>query len=303
MKIIFWNYHNSKNLIKSPITITIGKFDGIHTGHQVVIQKTLQIAKDTKTKSAIFFFDPHPIEILMNLKTSKLTPYSKKISLLSEYDFDYCVVIKFSDSFSNCSKTWFIDELKNRFNVSNIVVGEDFKFGKNRAGNLTDLESFFNVYKLKLTTIGNDIVSTSEIIQNIKDADFEIANKKLGRRYDVIGKVVKGKQLGRKLGFPTANLSFKDEYMIPKVGIYAGYAWVKGKKYKAAISIGYTPTIDTRKTPIVEAHLLDFSHNIYNFNLKLEFVKWIRAEQKFNSLQELKSAISIDVEKIRETLD
>uniref|UniRef100_A0A2C9LUB1 riboflavin kinase n=1 Tax=Biomphalaria glabrata TaxID=6526 RepID=A0A2C9LUB1_BIOGL len=112
----------------------------------------------------------------------------------------------------------------NRFNVSNIVVGEDFKFGKNRAGNLTDLESFFNVYKLKLTTIGNDIVSTSEIIQNIKDADFEIANKKLGRRYDVIGKVVKGKQLGRKLGFPTANLSFKDEYMIPKVGIYAGYA-------------------------------------------------------------------------------
>jgi riboflavin kinase/FMN adenylyltransferase len=283
-----------------PTVITIGSFDGIHIGHKTLFKETINLSKKLNVTPVIVSFDPHPRLILFPEANFKLlTTLEEKIYLLSKQEIKNLVLIPFSLNVAQLSADLFVQEyIVDDLKAKAIVVGFNFRFGRNRKGDTAYLEKLGEKYNFVVKTVSpvviDDLTVSSTVIrQLITRGEIEKANQLLGHPYFMIGKVVKGKGRGKNLGFPTANLEFPSSKLIPAPGVYAVWVYFKGKKFKGAMNIGTKPTFEDKELT-VEVHIFDFKEEIYGETLEVEIIKRIREEKRFSSLEALKEQIQKD---------
>ena len=302
--------NNFENIKKQNYSIAVGNFDGIHRGHKYLLDALLKYKKINNSKIAVLSFTPHPVKIMApNNWKKNLVRFRTKYEKLKLLGIDALFLLSFSKRFSKTSADEFVVKyLINMLNVKNIVVGEDFRFGYNRQGNINLLKKYqkrgaFNIEAIKKKSDNeNNIYSSSLIRDLVKNGNVRKANSFLGWNWEVQGKVVRGNALGRTLGFPTANLKYF--YQIsPQKGIYACWTQVEGeKKWRmSAVSSGTRPHYDG-KEEVLEVYIFNYSGNLYQKRIKVSFVEKIRNEEKFNSDEALIARMKKDCEQIKEIL-
>ncbi|MEI6151560.1 MAG: bifunctional riboflavin kinase/FAD synthetase [Chitinophagia bacterium] len=285
--------------------ITTGAFDGVHIGHQEIINRMKQLALEIGGETVIITFHPHPRKVISSIpgEIKQLTSLEERIELLAQNGIDHLVVVNFDYAFSNLSADEYIRSfLFDHFHPHTILVGYDHRFGNGRNGNYELLQKFgielgFKVEQIHEKIIGKEIVSSTQIRNYILEHQIEKANALLGYPYLFDGFVVRGNQLGRTIGFPTANLHINDEEkIIPSNGVYA--VKVKGNClgniiYDGMMNIGIRPTVDGQKK-VIEVHILNFDQDIYEQNLTVMVYEYIRGEVKFDGLEALKAQLAKD---------
>jgi riboflavin kinase / FMN adenylyltransferase len=288
--------------------ITIGSFDGIHRGHQEVIAKTIEIARDCKTKAGIVSFNPIPQQILHREFYYILTPFDEKRKILADLGIDFLFLINFDKRIQHLTPGAFIqNEILHILHPSTIVVGYDHHFGKDGEGNvdimrgLAERCNFGFVVTPKYLFEGEPVKST-RIRERLLLGDVKTANRLLGRNYSLTGTVTKGAGIGKRIGFPTVNLKINEiEKLIPADGVYAVFVWFKGKRYLGAMDIGHRPTFGGENRTI-ETSLLNLNRNLYGVHLKIEVIERLRPERKFADGENLAQQIKKDLEKAKEIL-
>ena len=281
--------------------VTIGTFDGVHIGHQKIIEKLILETKKADCESLILTFFPHPRMVLNGSSSIKLlNTINEKSSLLEKMGLDNLVVHPFDKKFSNLSAEEFVKTiLVDSFNLKKIIIGYDHRFGNNRSANIDDLISFgkkydFEVEQISAQEIDSVSVSSTKIRDAITDGNMIIANEFLGYDYILSGKIITGKQLGRTIGFPTANIKIEENYkLIPKNGVYIVKSHLQEKTVFGIMNIGLNPTVNGEDLSI-EVHFLDFDADLYNKNITVSVIARIRDEQKFTSIDLLKAQIQED---------
>ncbi len=279
----------------------IGNFDGFHKGHLKILNFLKKEAENSNLKSAVITFDPHPKEVLKGEKLCKIIPLETKIEFLKSIGIDYLITIPFNKEFSNLDKKDFLRLLKDKLNCKKIVVGEDWRFGKNKEGDVSFAKEFgkklgINVEVVSLEKNKNEKISSSEIRTFLKEGKIEYVNKLIGRVYCITGSVVSGNKIGSKIGFPTINIKV-DENLCLRTGVYVGYIEINGKKYKAVINWGRRPTVDG-KNKVLEVHIIDDfdDKEVLEYKKpKVYFLHYIRDEQKFENTYQLKEQIKKDI--------
>ena len=280
-----------------PRTLLIGNFDGVHLGHQSLIEFAEKIARESDTELSILTFKPHPREVILNKKVDLILPYFEKIKMLKSFSVNSIDEIGFNKEISKMSPNDFISKFLEASGAVNIIVGKDFKFGIHASGNVDTLVSYkkslFKVHAIEIEHIVDKRISSSLIKEFLSQGCICEVNRFLGRNYYIKGEVVEGEKRGRQIGFPTTNL--KTEWnLLPKEGVYVTYIFVNGKRYDGITNIGYRPTFG-KKDLLIESHLFDFNEFIYGLEIKIEFLKRIRSEKKFDSVEELIENIKKDV--------
>ncbi len=295
---IFHSINDFKSDKKS--IVTIGTFDGVHIGHKKIIE-LLNESKNDDCENLILTFFPHPRMVLQSGEEIKLlNTIEEKSMLLDQQGVQNLVIHPFDKEFSNLTAEEFVSSiLVEKFNIKKIIIGHDHRFGKNRSADFNDLKIFgekynFEVEQIPSQTINDISISSTKIRNALNEGLITKANKYLGYDYFISGKVVQGKQLGRTIGFPTANLEIDQPYkLVPKNGVYMIYAFLNNKKVFGMMNIGNRPTVDgTDRT--IEAHFIDFNENLYDQKITISIVEKIRDEIKFESLEKLKSQIKSD---------
>lgn len=274
--------------------LTIGTFDGVHIGHQKIIEQLVSASKEKNETSVLLTFFPHPRMVLQKDTSIKLiNTIEEKSKLLQQFGLDELIIHPFSKEFSRLSAFEFVrDILVKQLNISKLIIGYDHHFGKNREGNFEQLEEYGNMFDFELEEISaqtlNDIsVSSTKIRNALINGDIEKANDYLGYQFNITGTVVEGNNIGTKIGYPTANIKVLESYkLIPKSGAYVIKSTIKGIEYLGMLNIGNRPTINGIDETI-EAHFFDFSGNLYEEQLEITFLKFIRNEHKFESLEKL----------------
>lgn len=285
--------------------MAIGDFDGLHRGHREVILGAKQMADDLELRSSIMTFHPHPREVLGNTKYARyLTPFNDKMARFAELGIDYCFVVSFDLNFSRVLPQHFVDQMLLLLNVHTVVVGFDFTFGQGGSGTVETLRQLSDgriaVNVVKPYHMHGDTVSSTLIREQLHLGRIDRVIEYLGRHYAIRGQVVSGHGRGRKIGFPTANLQVTVPYVIPRHGVYVVKVTIGSEQYEGVMNIGVKPTFsDDETNPTLEVHLLDFSGDLYGQQLKVEFVSFLRDEQKFDSVDSLIAQIGEDVEKAR----
>lgn len=289
--------------IKNPV-LTIGVFDGVHQGHLSVLSRLKQIAHDKDGESVVLTLWPHP-RIVLNKDVDSLRLLSnieEKKYLLSKTEIDHLIILPFTKEFSDLTACEFIEDyLVKKIGVKHLVVGYNHQFGKDRkAGfeflNECALKYGFSIEKLVAKSVNNDNVSSTKIREFLNEGNLQKANHYLGYNYFISGNVVEGNQIGRKIGFPTANIKIPEPYkQVPKDGVYAVEVNLNGDAYFGMLNIGTRPTIDLNiRTKNIEVHIFDFNQKIYNQTVTVSFIKRIRDEKKFNGLEELTKQLGKD---------
>lgn len=281
--------------------VTLGTFDGVHCGHQFILNKIIDTAKALNYESLVLTFFPHPRMVLNKDKSIKLiNTIQEKTNLLAKAGINNLVIHPFDNTFSNLSGEEFVKNvLVDIFNVHKIIIGYDHRFGKGGTCDINDLENFgkkygFEVEQISVQEINDVSVSSTKVRQSLLEGNIKKANSYLGYEFFITGTVVKGKQLGRTIGFPTANIKPTEDYkLIPLKGVYITVIDIEGKQYPAMLNIGNNPTVGENDLSI-EANILDFEGDIYGKEVKVSFYDRIRDEQKFNSLDELKKQLFAD---------
>ena len=292
---------------------TVGVFDGIHLGHQFILEKVREIARKKGLSSLLITFDIPPQQflnkenLLHHRRPEKafigsLTGRDEKIDLVRSLGVDYLWFLRTKRSLLKLSAQSFINYIQKYFDIDKLIVGQDFRFGHKGTGDLSDLKKLASEHRFGLSIIrrrakNNKIISSSLIRQLIQKGKLSQTKQLLGRCFSLNGRVVKGRGIGSKLGFPTANISASD-YVIPACGVYAAYVILDKKTYLSAINIGMLPTFGRVKSPVVEAHILNFKKNILGRMIKIVFLERLREEKKFPSSKALASAISKDIKRI-----
>lgn len=291
-----YHFKNVKEKEKKGIVLGIGKFDGVHLGHQKLIKRILTNSKKSGEIPSVFTFRNFPVEFY-------ITPWEEKLSLLEKSGIEICIWCDFEEVVN-----WYPDEFIDfltTLNLKEVVVGFNFKFGKNREGNIDTLKEFskrsnFSVSVIDPFKINGEIVNASKIRDFLKEGEIEKANTFLGRHFYFKGKVTAGSGRGRKIGFPTANIFSENRIEIGQ-GVYAGYVSFKGKFYKAAVNVGMPLTFGEKEKRI-EVHIIDFDGEIYGQYLTVFLTRKIRDVQYFSSPEELKKRIKKDIDHIKNTL-
>jgi len=287
------------DVIESHVDVTcIGAFDGLHLGHLELINQTKQISNNFQ----VVTFNEIP-KIYFNNSLKPLLGNKRRHNIFKQLKPTNLIYLKF-DEINKLSSDDFIKMLSLNLKTKKIVVGKDFKFGKNRTGDINNIISFFgekNVILLKDYLIDNEKVSSTKIRNYLDSGNIEKANKLLGRKYELSGKVVKGLKMGSKLGIPTANIKLHYELYLPKFGVYGISCKIDNKSYEGILNIGITPTVTDRKKIKIEAHIFDFDQNIYGENLEIHINQFIREEIKFNSPVDLVKQINIDISTVKNT--
>jgi riboflavin kinase/FMN adenylyltransferase len=281
--------------------VTIGTFDGVHKGHQQIIRHLVETAKQENCSSLILTFFPHPRLVLQGDSSIQLlNTIEERKALLAKTGVDHLIVHPFDEAFSSMTAEEFIvSVLVKKLNVQQIIVGHDHRFGKNRTADFHDLVAFGKKYGFQVTQIAAEMlnevnISSTKIRTALQEGDIQLANSYLGHPYQLNGQVQKGNQLGRTIGFPTANLAVAEAYkLIPKKGVYLVQSVLNQKKVYGLMNIGVRPTVDG-KTQTIEVFYLDFEGDLYDQQLQVELLDFIRDEQKFESLDALKIQLEKD---------
>jgi riboflavin kinase/FMN adenylyltransferase len=299
-------YHQLADFHPTPNSIvTSGTFDGVHLGHQKILRRLQELAKRKQGETVLLTYWPHPRLILKPEDKSLrlLTTLSEKVKLLEDMGVDHLIILPFTKELSQMSSEDFIrDILVEKIQTKTLVIGYDHKFGKNREGSFDYLQSHshlfgFEVEEISRQDVDDSGVSSTKIRTALAQGDISTANKYLGRSYQLSGQVVKGQQIGRSIGFPTANIQVSDDYkLLPRDGAYAIFAEVDAVRYKAILNIGDRPTVDGQKKTI-EVHLIEFEGDLYGQELCIHFQMFLREEKKFESLEALKNQLVIDRER------
>jgi len=299
MKLLQKNF--SKNLTKNSILV-IGNFDGVHLGHKSLFLKAKKIAKKNKKKFGALTFNPSPKEFFSNNKKINIINFKEKINFLKKLNLDYLTVLNFNKTLRSLSAENFIKKiLKNKINPSLIIVGKEFRFGKNRLGNVKLLKKSFNVLCPSHIKINGKKISSSSIRKLINYGKINFVKKFLGRNWSISGKIVSGRKIGRKIGYKTANINLNN-FLEPKKGVYAVKFFINKKKYHGIANYGEAPTFQ-RKIVILEVHLFKTIKNIYKKEATVEFIKYIRGEKKFKNKNLLMMQISKDIKKAKKILN
>ena len=281
--------------------VTLGTFDGVHIGHMAILDQIIKSAKKEGLESVILTFFPHPRLIVSNNYDIKLlNTIEEKSALLEKIGIENFIIHPFDKFFSELSPREFVSEiLVNKLNIQKIIIGHDHKFGKNRAADFNDLLNFgeefgFSVEEISAQQINEVSVSSTKIRNSLLEGNISLANDYLGYAYVLNGNVIKGNQLGRTIGFPTANIDISEDYkLIPKNGVYVVTANVNNQTVFGMMNIGVKPTIGENKLSI-EVHLLNFEKDIYQQKIQIHVLERIRDEQKFESFEALKSQLEVD---------
>lgn len=286
--------------IEEDTVISLGKFDGIHRGHEKLLEY-LAKRKNQGLKTVIFTFDIPPKKQIENIECSRvLTTNEEKMQLFAQHGIDYLIECPFTTEIMRMEPETFVEMLVRELHVKSFVVGTDFAFGHKRRGNYLLLQQLSAKYGYETDVVDKvkeaqrDISSTF-IREEIVKGSIEKANSLLGYRYFVCGRVVHGNQIGRTLNVPTANIIPPQEKLLPPLGVYVTKTKVHGKYYRGITNVGCKPTLNDKNPIGIENHLFDFGEDIYGEEIKIEFVKSVRAEMKFSSLEELKQQMQKDI--------
>ena len=284
--------------------IAIGNFDGLHLGHQKVISEAKKKAKKNKLPFGIMTFEPVPVMFFNSkIKNHRINSLEQKKSQLKKLKIDFLIIIKFNKSFSLLTAEQFIKKIiKNKTKCNFLYVSKNFRFGYKRQGTIQTLKKFEKLYNFKSLITkpykkNNKIISSTLIRKKIKAGKIKDVNKILNREWSIEGKVIKGQQLGRKIGFPTCNVKLND-YIVPRLGVYD--VKVKGQQFdkKGIANVGLRPTFNG-KNLLLETNIFGINKNLYNKEIKISFRKFIRPEKKFKGLDHLKKQIKIDIKKVK----
>ena len=286
-----------------PTAITIGTFDGVHIGHRKILERLINNAKVLELKSTVLTYFPHPRMVLQkDVSIKLLNTIDEKIKILEELGIDYLIVHPFTKEFSRLSATQFVrDILVNDLKTKKIIIGYDHRFGRNRNANINDLMAFgnaldFEVEEISAQEVDDVSVSSTKIRKALEEGDMKTANMYLGYNYMLTGSIVKGKGIGRKLNFPTANLSIPEEYkLIPKNGVYVVSSVIEDKTVFGMMNIGFNPTVEG-KTKSIEINFFDFDQDLYGKKIQIDIIDRLRDEKKFNSLEGLQAQLKKDRE-------
>ncbi len=296
-------YHSIKDFVPGKKTVvTLGTFDGVHIGHKKIIEKLIQNAEQSDTESLILTFFPHPRMVLQESSEIKLlNTLDEKINLLENTGLDHLIIHPFDETFSRLTAEEFVSKiLVDRFNIQKIIIGYDHRFGRNRTADINDLILFggqygFEVEQISAQEIDAVSVSSTKIRTALLEGHIALANEYLGYPYLLTGTVVQGKQLGRTIGFPTANIHIEENYkLIPKIGVYVVSSEIQGQTVYGMMSIGTNPTVGGDSLTI-EVYFLDFDADLYGQKLALSVLEYIRDEEKFASVEILKDNLHQDL--------
>lgn len=295
-------YRNMDELILSdkPKTIVLGNFDGVHLGHQKLISMAKSISSGIEGETFVFTFFPHP-QFVFNNNFKMLNSFELKARLIEKLGIEYLVAIPFTEEIFKLSPEQFVEKiLYKKFKVSHVVAGFNYSFGYKGQGKAQDLVELTNNFDIQTTImepfyINKELVSSSRIRRYLKIGQIKNAAKLLGYAPRIKGKVVKGEQIGREIGFPTANLDWDKNILIPQAGVYAVQVLVNGELKQGVLNIGLKPTVAKQNKLTMEVNILDFTREIYNDDIEVIFYKKLRDEIKFNTLNDLKSQIKLDV--------
>ncbi|MCM0648579.1 bifunctional riboflavin kinase/FAD synthetase [Clostridium swellfunianum] len=283
--------------------IALGSFDGLHLGHMGLINKTLELSKQNNIKSMVYTFKNHPLSIVNKEKVPKLLmDNDTKISILDKLGVDIVNLVNFNIEYMKILPEAFIEKMVEYYNLKGLIVGFNYRFGYKNSGNIDLLKEYsskldFELHVIESVTYENEVVSSSKIRSLLNDGNVYEANKMLIVPYALKGEIIKGKQLGRTLGFPTANLKYNSSFQIPATGVYYTAVEYEDKLYKGITSVGYNPTIEPVGDNItIETYILDFDKFIYGESITLYFIDRMRNEEKFASLEELKEQLIKDKE-------
>ena len=291
------------------VSVGIGMFDGVHLGHQQVLKQTIFDAHSHKGISLAITFDRHPNSVVAPAKAPKLIySLSQKLAAIESLGVDAILLIEFNEGFSRTPGEQFVRDLASQLgHIYSICVGSTFTFGHKRSGNVDLLKKIgaelgFQVHGLAAVSLGGQVVSSTRIRERITAGSLDAASQMLGRTYSIAGKVLEGDKLGRKLGTPTANIDIRG-LITPPNGVYAVQASLNGEIFPAVANLGTRPTVDKGDELRLEVHLLDTNREIYGQTLEVCFLDFLRPEQRFSSLDELKVQIARDIEAARKSFE
>lgn len=294
---------------KNKTFVTIGTFDGVHIGHQKVLSNLVMNAEKNKATSVLLTFFPHPRMVLQKDSPIKLiNTIEERIELLKKTGLDALVIHEFTEDFAEKTALDFVKNvLVDHLKISNLIIGYDHRFGKNREGNFDQLTKYgknfgFEVTKISEQEINNITISSTKIRKAIELGNIEEANRYLGYCFMLTGDVVKGKNLGEKIGFPTANLAIKETYkLLPKTGSYIVKSEIENETVYGMMNIGYNPTVKGKKQTI-EIHFFNFNKDLYGEKIQIDVLQFLRDEQKFDSVEALKNQLKKDKQKSLEII-
>lgn len=281
--------------------VTIGTFDGVHIGHKAILKRVVETAKKENLDSVVLTFFPHPRMVLQqNVDIKLINTIEERTELLENTGLDYLVIHPFTHAFSRLTALEYVrDILVNSLKAKKIIIGYDHRFGRNRNADIEDLKEFgktynFEVEEISAKEIDDVAISSTKIRKALNEGDIETANSYLGYNFMISGEVVKGKAIGRTINYPTANLKLKENYkLVPKNGVYIVQSTIEGEKIFGITSIGTNPTVGgTEKT--IETHFLNFNKDLYGKEITIAFLKYIRDEETFDSVEILKQEIEKD---------
>jgi len=298
------DFHSTKKTI-----LTLGTFDGVHIGHKKILERITQNTENGEYESLVLTFFPHPRMVLQEKSEIKLlNTIPEKSKLLEATGIENLVIHPFNESFSRLTAEEFVHSiLVDQFHIHKIIIGHDHRFGRNRTANIDNLIAFgaeygFEVEQISAQEIQDVSVSSTKIRKALQDGNMALANEYLGYTYFLTGEVVKGKQLGRTIGFPTANIQIEEDYkLIPKTGVYVVRTFIDQKEVFGMMNIGFNPTVNGQKQTI-EVNLFDFDADIYDQNIEVSLLHYLREEQKFDSVALLTAQLNEDKKEALEFL-
>lgn len=285
--------------------IALGNFDGVHTAHEHILENCRNYAKIHNVKCGVLLFDRHSAKTTHTRDIVLITTPEERLALMEQAGMDFVYTRPFDDNFMKKTPEEFVKMLISRLKIRGVCVGYDYRFGYKATGDTEMLAELGEVYGFDVSVsppvkIDGEIVSSTLIRKLVREGHIEKAARFLSRPFFIEGVVVHGKQNGRKMGFPTANVMYNDDTLLPKTGVYAGVTTVNGKRYKSVVNVGKNPTFDGDKITI-ESHIFGFDEDIYGEVIKVEFIKYLRGNVKFSSMDELKAQIAKDVKETENT--
>ena len=290
---------------------TIGNFDGLHLGHQAILKQVKDKAKESSSASLVFFTEPHASEYFAakdqnSSPPPRICPWREKVKLLKNFGIDFAFFLEFNKSLKAMTPQTFLDEVLAQLNLKHLIIGDDFRFGAQRAGDFALLKNWGNsngteVIANQTVSLNGSRVSSTRIREAILQSNFQLAKELLGRPYTFSGEVVYGQQLGRTIGVPTANLWIPKQ-RLPIAGVYAVKCLLGGELLNGIANMGIRPTVDGSK-PVLEIHLFNFNESIYGQRLTVEFTNKLRDEKKFDNIDLLKEQILLDISQAKQILE